>query len=135
MPARIENIRPMLAVVDLERTIAFYTEKLGFACKSSFGTPRVWCTLARDGQEIMYNAPPAAKVRRDVPRPSKDYQIFYFNTNDAAALHEEFKGRGVQVTDLRVTVYGMKEFEVRDPDDYWLWFGQPTDEPPTVCEE
>jgi len=35
---------------------------------------------------------------------------------------------------LRVTVYGMKEFEVRDPDDIWLWFGQPTDEPATVRE-
>jgi hypothetical protein len=38
------------------------------------------------------------------------------------------------VTDLRVTVYGMKEFEVRDPENDWLWFGQETDDPPTVCE-
>ena len=49
-------------------------------------------------------------------------------------LHAEFASRGVPVGDLRVTFYGMKEFEVRDPDDYWLWFGQPTDEAPTVRE-
>ena len=79
-------------------------------------------------------APPADAVRRDVPRSSKDYQVFYVNTTDVAALHAEYKGRGVAVSELRVTVYGMKEFEVRDPDDYWLWFGQPTDEPPTVKE-
>jgi hypothetical protein len=38
------------------------------------------------------------------------------------------------VTDLRITVYGMKEFELRDPDGIWLWFGQGTSEPPTVRE-
>jgi hypothetical protein len=33
-----------------------------------------------------------------------------------------------------VTGYGMKEFELRDPDDIWLWFGQDTTEPPTLTE-
>jgi hypothetical protein len=82
----------------------------------------------------MFNAPPADDVRRDVPRSSRDYQIFYFNTPDAAALRDELAARGVAVSELRVTVYGMKEFEVRDPDGIWLWFGQPTDEAPTVKE-
>ncbi len=131
---RLSSIRPMLAVTDLARTVRFYVEKLGFNCNSLFGNPPVWCDLDRDGQSIMFNAPPADAVRRDVPRKSKDYQVFYVNTTDVAALHAEFKGRGVAVSELRVTVYGMKEFEVRDPDDYWLWFGQPTDEPPTVKE-
>ena len=124
----------MLAVADLPRTIAFYTGKLGFAVTSTFGDPPVWCTLERDGQEIMFNAPPREEVIRDVPRKSKDYQIFYLNTDDVAGLHASLRARGVAATDLRVTVYGMKEFEVRDPDDYWLWFGQETDEPPTVRE-
>ena len=82
----------------------------------------------------MFNAPPRNTVVRDVPRSSKNYQIFYFNSDDVEALHAELKGKGLDVTDLRVTVYGMKEFELRDPDDYWLWFGQETDEPPTVHE-
>jgi uncharacterized glyoxalase superfamily protein PhnB len=47
------------------------------------------------------------------------------------ALHAEAKGKAFQVSDLRVTFYGMKEFEVRDPDGHILWFGQETDEPPT----
>jgi hypothetical protein len=38
------------------------------------------------------------------------------------------------VTDLRVAIYGMKEFELRDPDGYWLWFGQSTNEPATVTD-
>jgi uncharacterized glyoxalase superfamily protein PhnB len=46
-------------------------------------------------------------------------------------LHAEAKRKDFQVIDLRVTFYGMKEFEVRDPDGHILWFGQGTDEPPT----
>ena len=136
MSAKITLIRPMLAVTDLSRTIAFYGE-LGFTCTDTFGPPEapVWCTLVRDGWELMFNAPPRESVVRDVPRKSKDYQIYYFNTDDVVALHAELKGKGLEVTDLRVTVYRMKEFELRDPDDYWLWFGQETDEPPTFVEE
>ena len=135
MAGRITGLSPMLAVTDLPRSIRFYTEKLGFTVRGTFGEPPVWCSLFRDGWQVMLNAPPRERVERDVPRASKDYQIFYFYTDDAPALREEFAGRGVQTTDLRVTIYRMKEFEVRDPDDYWLWFGQDTDEPPTECEE
>lgn len=130
----ITEIRPMLAVRDLPGTVRFYVEKLGFECTSLFGNPPVWAELARDGLSMMFNAPPPEDVKRDVPRRSKDYQIFYMNSDDVVALRAEFASRGVAVSDLRVTVYGMKEFEVRDPDDYWLWFGQPSDEEPTVRE-
>lgn len=134
MSARLTNLRPMLSVTDLPRTIRFYVEKLGFTCCGLFGNPPVWCDLERDGVGIMFNAPPRSEVERDVPLKSKDYQVFYFNSDDLPALHAELKSRGVDVTDMRVTVYQMKEFEVRDPDGYWLWFGQSTDEPPTVKE-
>src|SRR5262245_38274277 len=98
MPARITSIRPMLAVADLPRTMAFY-ERLGFAVCGTFGDPPVWCDLCRDGQSIMFNAPPRDEVVRDVPRKSKDYQIFYFNCDDVVALHARWKAAGLAVTD------------------------------------
>jgi uncharacterized glyoxalase superfamily protein PhnB len=57
--------------------------------------------------------------------------ICYSYPEDVAALHAEIKHKGFQVSDLRVTFYGMKEFELRDPDGHILWFGQETDERPT----
>jgi catechol 2,3-dioxygenase-like lactoylglutathione lyase family enzyme len=134
VPVGFASLRPMLAVTDLPATVRFYVEKLGFNCCGLHGEPPVWAELERDGVAIMFNAPPRECVERDVPRTSRDYQIFYFNVQDAAALREEYRGRGVSVSDLRVAFYGMKEFEVRDPEGHWLWFGQPTDEPPTVRE-
>jgi hypothetical protein len=70
----------------------------------------------------------------DLPRRAKDFQIFYCYPDDVVALHAAWRDKGLPVTDLRVTVYGMKEFELRDLDGYWLWFGQSTSEPATVRE-
>lgn len=134
MRARLTNLRPMLACADLGGAVRFYVEKLGFNCNAMFGNPPVWAEVKRDGTAIMLNAPPADRVRRDVPRSSRDYQIYYIDVENIAALREEFRARDVAVTDLRVAIYGMKEFEVRDPEDHWLWFGEPTDDPPTVKE-
>ncbi len=131
MPARITNLRPMLAVTDLPRAVRFYVERLGFQCSAMHGNPPVWAEVERNGVAIMLNAPPRDCVERDVPRSARDYQIYYLNSDDVVALHAEYRSRGVAVTDLRVAFYGMKEFEVRDPDNHWLWFGQETDEPPT----
>jgi catechol 2,3-dioxygenase-like lactoylglutathione lyase family enzyme len=128
---RLNGLIPMLSVAELERTMAFYCGKLGFRVNNTFGKPKpVWCMLERDKVRLMFNQPPGIVI---FPEPKKG-QIFYFYPDDLASLHAEWKTAGLAVTDLRVTVYGMKEFELRDPDGYWLWFGQNTDEAPTVTE-
>jgi hypothetical protein len=93
----------------------------------------VWCHLERDAVDLMFNQPPAAEMA-ELPRRAKEFQVYYFYPDDVAALHAAWKGKGLPVTDLRVTDYGMKEFELRDPDGYWLWFGQPSSDPVTVRE-
>jgi uncharacterized glyoxalase superfamily protein PhnB len=129
---RLKQLTPMLSVADLKRTMAFYCDELGFRCNGTFGDPDpVWCHLEWDGARLMFNQPPAAEMA-ELPRRAKDCQIVYFYPDDVAALHTAWKANGLPVTDLRVTVYAMKEFELRDPDGYWLWFGQETSEPPTV---
>jgi uncharacterized glyoxalase superfamily protein PhnB len=66
--------------------------------------------------------------------PSEDEgwpAIYYYYPEDVVALPAEVKRKASPESDLRVTFYGMKEFEVRDPDGHILWFGQGTDEVPT----
>lgn len=128
------GLRPMLAVCDLPGAVRFYVEKLGFNCCGMHGNPPVWAEVERNGVAIMLNAPPAADIRRDVPRSSRNYQIYYINVRGIEQFHADLVSRGVQATRLRVAFYGMKEFELRDPDDHWLWFGEPTNDPPTPDE-
>jgi len=89
--------------------------------------------LAQDGTKLMFNRPPADEMK-DLPQRAKDFQIFYFYPDNVEALHAAWKAKRLPVTELRVTDYGMKEFELRDPDGYWLWFGQESHEPPTAHE-
>ena len=70
----------------------------------------------------------------DVLRQAKDFQVYYFYPDGVSALHDEWKRKDLPVSDLRVATYCMKEFELRDPDGYWLWFGQSATEPPTVTD-
>ncbi|MEA2879374.1 MAG: hypothetical protein QOF14_4570 [Hyphomicrobiales bacterium] len=122
---------PMLSVADLGRAREFYCDRLGFRVVNTFGKPKpVWCMLERDKVRLMFNQPPGIVI---FP-PPKDHQIYYFYPDGVAALHAAWKTAGLPVSDLRVAVYGMKEFELRDPDGYRLWFGESTDEPPTVNE-
>jgi catechol 2,3-dioxygenase-like lactoylglutathione lyase family enzyme len=130
----LKSLVPMLSVNDLGRTIAFYSGRLGFRVRNTFGTPPVWCMLERDGVELMFNQPPAAHMAA-LPPHTRDFQVFYFYPDDVVALHATWKSAGLPVTDLRVTIYGMKEFELRDPDGIWLWFGQGTDEAPTESHD
>jgi len=130
---RLKSLIPMLAVADLKRTIAFYCDELGFSIANTFGTPDpVWCMLRRDDVRVMFNQPPAGEMA-PVPPRAKDLQVFYCYPDDVVALHGAWTQKGLPVTDLRVTDYGMKEFELRDPDGYWLWFGQESRDPPTEC--
>lgn len=133
MPATLHTLQPMLAVTDLPRTIDFYRSKLGFTLMGTFGDPPVWCHLHRDGVDVMFNTPPG--VAQHVPPRSREFQIFYIHTSDIVALRAELVAKGVEASPLRVMPYRMKEFDVRDPEGYWLMFGQETVEPPTVKEE
>lgn len=132
MAANLMTLIPMLTVADLPRTIAFYRDVLGFTVVNSIGTPEpVWCMLKRDSVSFMFNAS-SDLTDEALPKSAKDFQIYYIYPKDVRALHAELRSKGVVVTDLRVTSYGMREFELRDPDQYWLWFGEDTKDPPTA---
>jgi catechol 2,3-dioxygenase-like lactoylglutathione lyase family enzyme len=129
---KLNALLPMLSVSDLKRTMSFYRDRLGFQAVNTFGDPEPrWCMMDRDGVRIMFNQPPSKEMEK-LPPQAKDFQIYYFYPDDVAGLHSGWKSAGLPVTDPRVTHYGMKEFELRDPDGYWLWFGQNTSDPPTV---
>ena len=143
MPVAFSCLAPMLGVRDLRKTIEFYTRAFGFVVTGTFEHEgrAVWAEFASDARSLMRfvdaplmcnEIPTSCIVAGD--RETKKNVLFYFRTLDVAALRAELHRRGFATSDLRVTVYGMKEFEMEDPDGYQLWFGEPTDEPPTVQE-
>jgi uncharacterized glyoxalase superfamily protein PhnB len=94
-----------------------------------------WATIQAGACELMLaeSGGPAQQLAQN-QSPDEDSWpvIYYFYPEDVVALHGELRQKNFAVGDLRVTFYGMKEFELRDPNGHILWFGQETDEPPSA---
>ena len=133
---KLNNIIPMLATGDLDETIAFYRDVLGFDLRDKFesGGRVWWCEMVRDGNAIMFTQ---HESRVDAPGAREGFtqtSINFYVDGGIEEMHMSLKEQGHTVSDLRVTFYGIMEFDLKDPTGYTLVFGEPTDEPPTVVD-
>ena len=133
---RPKRLTPMLNVSDIERSLNFYQGALGLELISSRDVVQQWrwAHLRLGACDLMLSesaGPGAVTTAVDPPADDTWPAIYYYYTDDVAALHEDIKRKGFQASDLRVTAYGMREFELRDPDGHVLWFGQAINEPST----
>ena len=118
----IRRIAPQFFSTDIPRTLAYYEEKLGFACQGTWLDPPEYAIVARDGQAIHFrNAePPMANP----DKYADELLDAYLSVDDVNALHVEYAGKGVEFTrQLGDMPWGAREFVVRDCDGRLLAFG------------
>jgi catechol 2,3-dioxygenase-like lactoylglutathione lyase family enzyme len=120
-------ISPFFIVSNVDRTIAFYREKLGF--ETTFLQPDrnpFFAIIRRDGAQIFLKSD--ANVT-PLPNPKRHRSMrwdAYVFAPEPDALAAEFLNRGaVLSTPLRDTGDGLRGFELTDPDGYVLFFGRP----------
>jgi uncharacterized glyoxalase superfamily protein PhnB len=133
----LTRLTPMLHVADVDRSLAFYRDNLGFTLVSPESALRDfgWAHIRRDGVDLMLASGLEGSPLRQPGATSADWPVmFYFYPDDVESLHRALASRGVEVGKLCVTFYRMKEFSCLDPDGHMLTFGQETDEPPTSDE-
>src|SRR5262249_20338974 len=114
---KLEDVRPILVVNDMEETILFYRDVLGFECVSRV---EGWAALRKDQVELMISLPNA---HEPFAKPMLTGSI-YFNTSDVDALWEKIKDKARVVYPIENFFYGMREFAIRDNNGYILQFGQ-----------
>jgi uncharacterized glyoxalase superfamily protein PhnB len=114
------DVTPMLTVPDVEASVAFYCDTLGFTCLNEMDD---WATVSRDGIEVMF-AHPNAHIPFERPHFTGS---LYFRTDAADALWAELKDKATVLYPIEDFVYGMREFAVLDNNGYTLQFGQPID--------
>jgi catechol 2,3-dioxygenase-like lactoylglutathione lyase family enzyme len=127
---RYLKVTPRLPVADLQRTIRFYSDMLGFRAFPPWPVEApTFVILDRDGTSLQFYTDPAAD------KAPTGLGTIYFDVADARALHETFAGRVGVEWGPEVYWYGRREFAIRDPDGYMLIFSQKTSEPPTCRDE
>ncbi len=133
-PATIANliqVVPFLGVTDMERSIRFYIDGLGFAMKHQWmpeGKLR-WCWLTRGGASIMLQE--FVKEGHGGQRPEGGLGQgvnLSFQCEDAVALYREFRSRSLDVREPFVG-NSMWVTGLSDPDGYKLDFESVTDVP------
>jgi uncharacterized glyoxalase superfamily protein PhnB len=123
-------MRTMLQCRDLQVTIDFYTQMLEFSLDGTWGPepdgPPTWCSLDYGPAGLMF-----VHGYMNDPDGPKLTGTLYFYADDVDALHAALVERGAKPrrapTDRE---YGMRDFELVDPNGYLLTFGQPADELP-----
>jgi predicted enzyme related to lactoylglutathione lyase len=123
--AALTGISPVLLVADIERSVAYYRDRLGFACEV-YGEPPNFAAATRDGATILLALCP--EPDRIVPnwRIVDNVWNAYIRVDDADAVYAEVQERGAPID---YTIYdaphGFREFGVQDPDGHDIAFGQP----------
>ena len=118
----IRQIAPLFFTTEIPRTLAYYQDKLGFACLGTWQDPPVYAIVARDHHAIHFRCadPPT-------PNPDKyDDELLdaYLSVENLDALFAEYSAKGVQFTRGPAnTLWNSREFVVKDCEGRLLAFG------------
>ncbi len=122
---KIMGLRPMLWTEDLQATVDFYVDVLGFELvgeNEEWG----WAMLRIDDVAIML-----ARPNEHIPHDGIGFTgTFYFMTDDVEAMWAKVRDKARICYDIETFEWGMREFAVYDNNGYMLQFGQ---EVPVSC--
>ena len=118
----LKRVSPTLCVADMRRTLSFFEGSLGFRCTFKLHDdlhPEIpYAIVERDQVEVHL------KLRDEAAGLSS----CYITVDDADSIWMEVQNAGVRVTrPIENSSYGMRDFNVADPDGNILGFGQPID--------
>lgn len=136
MSIQLKHYAPMLATGDMHETIAFYRDILGFSLGDTFESSGIisWCEMTLGPATLMFTQ---HETRTDHPGAQEMFgqTTIAFYVDRVESVYESLVSKDVELSPLRVTFYGMKEFELRDPTGYTLIIGEATTESPSIENE
>ena len=136
MSANVKQAVPFFGVTNMESSLRFYVDGLGFKIKRQWvpegdehypsdGKIR-WCWLELGEAAIMLQEFPPQ--RRPSERLGSGASVV-FMCEHSLALYREFKSRGVEVRNRPSVGNGFWVVPLADPDGYRIEFSSPTDAP------
>ena len=123
----VKQAVPFFGVEDMQRSLRFYVDGLGFAIKIRWepeGRLR-WCWLELEGVALMLQEYMPGRLP---PGTLGLGMSVCFICEDAVALYREFRSRSLDASEPQVG-NGMWVTGLTDPDGYKLFFESQTDTP------
>lgn len=124
----LKSLTPNVIVNDVNKTLAYYTQKLGFTTLATVpeeGTFN-WAMASRDGVTLMFQS--LHSIQEDLPelgiKTLGALGTFFVDMSGIDDLYQSLKGTVDIISDMRVTFYGKKEFTIRDLDGYFITFAE-----------
>jgi catechol 2,3-dioxygenase-like lactoylglutathione lyase family enzyme len=128
---KVNRVGTILAVAEVERSVAFYRDHLGFQVDALYDDPP-YATLTREGVRLSlaeqgHPAPDRPGVTMVVPDdPARLPVVLVLEVADAASIHAAMVADGVPLlADPYAPPWGGLRFFVRDPDGYLVEIEQP----------
>jgi len=131
----MKQLTPNLAVEDVQRSVMFYTQVLGFTLKmcvdeekQPFNTIEetksyLWANVMHGDVGVMFQQKRSFEDDLGVSVDDIGATVsFYIEVADAPALYKRIKSKADIHKALDTTWYGAKEFYIKDPDGYILGF-------------
>lgn len=124
------GLTPLIGVFDMNRSLAFYRDLIGFSVVSA--SPEIetregrfshWMWLRFGGAEIMLNTQYDSN-ERPLEEPAKTAKdaVFYISCDDVERAYKELTDRGLKAGRPQMAPYGLNTFSTVDPDGYTVVF-------------
>jgi uncharacterized glyoxalase superfamily protein PhnB len=104
---QFEAVTPRLPVTDVEKALTFYVDQLGFQLGWKWGSPITHGNVCRDSISLDLISAPEGR---------RGTAMAYIQLSGVDAYFSEVKERNCSVGELQDRPYGMRDFEVVDPD-------------------
>jgi len=136
-PAIVAPVSRQLSVADLDRSIAFYHDTLGFDVRRVTNGDGVHALAeAVSGPAKIQFTTEESAIDSTLERRPRGSAIMFFETNDVSGIRDAIRARGGKPSELeKANWIKMQVFEIRDPDGHTLWFAQSFQQPDAVRPE
>ena len=128
MTTTFKKLTPNIMVEDVNRTIEFYKNFLGFELLVSVPEEGqfAWAMLKRDAVEMMFQS--RTSLGEEIPALQQKEiggsLTFYIEVEDVKELYERLNGNVTIVQDMHKTFYGALEFAIQDCNGFILAFSE-----------
>jgi uncharacterized glyoxalase superfamily protein PhnB len=115
-------IVPVLSVNDVDTSLAFYTQKLGFKQDLVFAGPdavNVFAGITLGTSSFMLSKPEEGQVEN--AGNGVVFMVYLPEDGDIDAVYADVQAKGIAIKDaLKTEYWGDRVFSIVDPDGYYL---------------